>query len=242
MVAEWGILPPETTMKGHLRDHALLGTVSILLSFLGVWASLSIFRGKPWPLVYQIFLGFALAVLFGVTGHEGGEMVYEPEENPPVTASPSSAPPSASPLALAQNYRQGLVKMNAKTWNSRTHGHRWVNTFVSKNAVEAYKNSQLLPVGSLVVKESFENVDGKPSETPGPLYVMWKGKFSDSPSTSGWQYALQWDKPVPGNREGIQGPVKWLPRDQNLNSCVRCHNHFKSADDLGGIPDGFENP
>ena len=242
METQWAILPPETAMKGHLRDHALLGSLSLLFSFLSLWASVRIFRGKPWSFAFQIFLGFALAVLFSVTGHEGGEMVYGCEDNPNVISTASSAPPVGNILDMVQNYKQDLVKMNFKTWNSRTHGHRWVNTYVSKEAVEVYKNSKLLPEGSLVVKESFENVDGKSSTTSGPLYVMFKGKISDSSSTGGWQYALQWDKPVPGNHEGIETPVKWLPGDPNLNSCVRCHNRFKAADYLGGIPEGFENP
>ena len=242
METQWAIIPPKTAMKGHLRDHALLGTFSFLFSILTVWASVKIIRNKPWPSGFLLFLGLTVAVLFGITGHEGGEMVYGAEDNPNVAASASPTPPAGNLLEMTQNYSKVLVKMNSKTWNSRTHGHRWVNTYVSKEAVGAYKNSKLLPEGSLVVKESFENVDGKPSTTAGPLYVMLKGKASDSPSTGGWQFALQWDKPVPGNNEQIQTPVKWLPGDHNLNYCVRCHNRFKAADYLGGIPEGFENP
>ena len=132
--------------------------------------------------------------------------------------------------------------MNSREWNSRTHGHRWVNTYVSKEAVKAYQNSDPMPGGAWVVKESFEDAGGKPSAVPGPLYVMRKGKASDSPSTGGWQFALQWDKPVAGNPEGIQGPVRWLPGDPHLSTCLKCHSHFRAADFLGGVPEGFTNP
>jgi uncharacterized membrane protein len=239
MVSQWTFLPPETAVKGHLRDHALLGTLSAFSSFLTLWAAIRIIQQKPWPMGLQLFLGFILAVLFGLTGHEGGEMVYASPDNSTLTVSSSFAPPVSDLLQRVQGNRQDLVKMNSKTWNSRTHGHRWVNTYVSKQAVAAYKNSTPLPEGSYVVKESFENDS---EGTPGPLYVMLKGKVSDSPETGGWQYAMEWEKPVPSNPEKIQMPVKWLPGDPHLNSCVRCHNHFRATDHLGGIPDGFENP
>ena len=135
-----------------------------------------------------------------------------------------------------------MVKMNSRSWNSRTHGHRWVNTYVSKEAVAAYQKSDTIPEGGLVIKESFEDSQGKPSQTPGPLYVMHKGPLSESPRTGGWQYALLWGNPVPGNPENIQGPVTWLPGERHLNSCVKCHGHFKEVDYLGGVPAGYENP
>ncbi len=241
MVPNFSLFPPESAMKGQLREHALLGTASLLFSFLALAAARKIFQGRPWPLGLQLVLGFFLAVGFGLTGHEGGEMVYGLEENLSVpAASLSSASSSEDLLVKVKNYRQTLVKMNSKLWRSKTHGNRWVNTYVSKEAVEAYKNSNPMPVGSLVVKESFEDKNGKPSEVEGPLYVMEKGQGSIE--TGGWRYALSWKKPVAGNPEGIHMPVQWLPGDDHLNSCVKCHNHFKTVDYVGGVPSGFDNP
>jgi uncharacterized membrane protein len=236
MVSEWSPLPPETAMKGVLRDHAILGTLATLVSFIALWAARRTFKGKPLSPKLQLILGFLLAVLFVLTGHEGGEMVYESVE----PASLASSAVTSDPIHLAEGYRQNLVKMNSKPWNSRTHGRRWVNTYVSKEAVEAYKNSNPLPEGSLVVKDSFEDDQGKVSTVPGPLYVMVKGKVADSPGTGGWRYALSWDKPVPGNPEKILESATWLPGDTHLNSCVKCHNRFKAIDYVGGIPEGYE--
>jgi hypothetical protein len=185
-----------------------------------------------------------MAVSFGITGYGGGEMVYGPDETAVKGASsnPASTTGGKNLMERAADYRKTLVKMNSKMWNSRTHGHRWVNTYVSREAVGAYHDLNPLPVGSLAVKESFEDVGGKPSSVSGPLYVMFKGKTSESPQLGGWQFALEWDHPVPGDPEGISMPVKWLPGDPHLNSCVKCHNHFKAGDYLGGIPEGCENP
>jgi hypothetical protein len=92
-----------------------------------------------------------------------------------------------------------------------------------------------------VVKESFEDREGGPSTVSGPLYVMEKGPIAGSPGTGGWLYALGWDDPVPGNPEGIGMPVKWLPGEERLLNCARCHDRFRAADYLGGVPEGFEN-
>lgn len=242
MTVDWPLVPPPEILKGQLRFHALLGTAATLLSIGTLWGAWRMLQWKPWPFVLQLGLGIIVAALFGVTGHEGGEMVYGPEEESPAASVASSAPSTGDLFSLIQDYRQTMVKMNDRPWNSRTHGHRWVNTYVSKEAVDAYKNSGDLPEGAWVVKESFENDNGKASQVPGPLYVMHKGKLSDSPQTGGWQYALRWDKPVPDNPEHIQMPVTWLPGDNQLNSCVQCHNHFKTADYLGGVPADGMNP
>ena len=233
MISQWSFLPPESAEKGHLRDHALLGTLAALSSFAVLWAAWRTFRGNPLSSNLQLSLGLVAAVLFGLTGHEGGEMTWEKEV--------VSTPAEVDLFTIVGDYRKDLVKMNSKPWNSRTHGHRWVNTYVSKEGAAVYKNGGALLEGSLVVKESFQDEGGKPSGTSGPLYVMRKGKEADSPETHGWQYALSWDQPAPGNPEGIQMPVKWLPGDPHLASCVKCHNHFKGTDFLGGVPDGFEN-
>jgi uncharacterized membrane protein len=242
LASQWSWLPPESALKGQLRLHALLGTAGLGLSLGTFWGAVLLARGKSWPFFLQLILGLAAAVLFGVAGHEGGEMVYGSEDSPSSTAV-SMAPPAARTLLdQTLGYSTRLVKMNTRPWLSRTHGNRWVNTYVSKEAVPAYKNSNPLPVGSFVVKESFEGVGGQPSTVSGPLYVMRKGTLSDSPQTGGWQYAFQWDRPVAGNPEKISGPVTWLPGDPALHSCLQCHNHFHGMDYMGGVPSEVSIP
>jgi hypothetical protein len=166
-------------------------------------------------------------------------MVYGfDNETTSATSSPSASIDLFDSLG---NFHETLVKMNVRPWNSRAHGHRWVNTYVSKGAVDAYKNSNPLPIGSWVVKESFEDENNQPSGTPGPLYVMKKRALTDSPKTRGWLFAMRWDKPAANNPEKIKEAVKWLPGDSHLNSCLKCHSHFKDEDYMGGVPEGYEN-
>ncbi len=238
LLSQWTLMPPVAAAHGALRTHALLGLLSGALALLSLPAVFYHARGKPWRLGARLALGIALAASFLLTGREGGEMVYGSDEAP---ASPS---PVSTPLvdffSSLGDYHQTLVKMNKTEWVSRTHGGRWVNTFVSREAVEAYQKGDPMPLGAVVVKESYENEGGKPSTVVGPIYGMKKGESADSPQTGGWQYALKWVKPVPGNPEGITLPVTWTGGDAHLNSCVRCHGHFRETDYLSGVPQGFE--
>ncbi len=237
IVPQLSWIPPASALHGQLQEHALWGSASLLLAlFVGI-AAWKILNREPWPDGINLGLGLVLAVAFAVTGHEGGEMVYGfDHEQTTVNAGSSDLFDSLG------NFHENLVKMNIRPWNSRAHGHRWVNTYVSPDAVEAYKRSDPLPVGSVVVKESFEDDNGQPSGTLGPLYVMKKGAVTDSPRTRGWLYAFKWDKPAPNNPERLKDAVKWLPGDGHLASCIKCHSHFRDEDYLGGVPEGFENP
>jgi uncharacterized membrane protein len=239
LVPQWSWIPPLSALHGQLQEHALWGSFSLIFSLMVLIAAWKIFKNEPWPPAINLTLSLILAVSFGITGHEGGEMVYGfNNEN---TSAASSTSASANLFDSLGNFHEILVKMNSKPWNSRTHGHRWVNTYVSKEAVDAYKNSNPLPIGSWVVKESFEDENNQPSGTLGPLYVMKKGAVTDSPKTRGWLFAMRWDKPVANNAEKIKEAAIWLPGDTHLNSCLKCHSHFKDEDYMGGVPEGYEN-
>jgi uncharacterized membrane protein len=237
IVPQWSWIPPASALHGQLQEHALWGSFSLLFSIIVLIAAWKIFKEESWPTAVNLTLSLALAVSFGVTGHEGGEMVYGFDHE---TASASSTDTTDLFDSLG-NFHETLVKMNSHPWNSRAHGHRWVNTYVSKEAVEAYKNSNPLPVGSWVVKESFEDENNQPSGTLGPLYVMKKGAKNDSPRSNGWHFALKWDKPTANNTEKIKDAVRWLPGDAHLASCLKCHTHFRDEDYMGGVPEGFQN-
>lgn len=234
----FSLVPSGDVLGGLLRDHVLWAMGGLLASLICLGAARGTLRGKPWPFPVQLGSGLVAAVLFGLAGSHGGEMVYGGGQK--VGSVPVEG--SQDLLEAAKDHRTALVKLNARSWVSRTHGKRWVNTYVSKSVVEAYEAGESLPEGSLVVKESFQDQGGKPSRTEGPLYVMRKGKVSRSPATGGWEYALMWEKPVPGNPEGLLAPTRALPGDPGLASCIKCHNRFKSTDYLGGIPEDGEKP
>ena len=245
MLTDWSLFPPETVMKGKLKDHVGFAFLGILFLVAGTGPAWSLMMGRKVNAWVAGLLLLGASASMAVTGHEGGEMVYEDTE--PVGAT-QEAPATGAVVApdevwgRVQDYRKKLVLMDSSSWNSRTHGHRWVNTYVSPEAAKAYQDSDVLPEGALVVKESFEDEGGKASQVPGPLYVMEKGKKSDSPRTGGWRYAFRWDNPVAGNPENIKMPVTWISGDSHLGSCIKCHSRFKDTDYLAGIPEGHEKP
>ena len=246
MLTDWTFLPPSNAMKGKLLEHVGFALTGTLLCAAGSGFAWTLVKGGRPHLWGAGFLLLGATVFLLLAGHEGGEMVYE--DTGPVEAAQeeTGATPtlatSGSVWERVRDYRDKLTLMDSSTWNSRTHGHRWVNTYVSPEAAKAYQDSDILPEGTLVVKESFEDEDGQPSRIPGPLYVMEKGKKADSPRTGGWRYGLKWDNPVEGNPENIKMPVTWVSGDRHLNSCVKCHNRFKDTDYLAGIPSGHERP
>lgn len=224
-------------MKGLLREHVILAMTGTLLSFLTLASAVQIFRGKAWPVVTQILFGTATVLAFGVAGHIGGKMVYgEGSTDAPAQASAYGG----DPFDKVGNFQTDLVLMNNRPFFSKAHGGRWVNTYVSKEAVKAYQNSDPLPEGTVLFKTSMEDAGGRPSNVPGPMWLKIKGKVSEAPASGGWLFALKWDHPVAGNPETISGPVTWLPSDPHLSSCIQCHSHFKAVDYVGGIPDGYD--
>src|SRR5581483_2218142 len=86
MYAPWSLLPPDNVLKGQLRFHAILGTLGMTLSLFTLWGAICLLRAKPFSSKLQLFLGLGLAILFGLAGHEGGEMTYGEEKGPTYTA------------------------------------------------------------------------------------------------------------------------------------------------------------
>lgn len=239
LVTHFTPIPSAAPMRGLLRQHVLLAMAGTLLSFLTLANALQIFRGKFWPTGTHILFGLATSLAFGVAGHIGGKMVYG--EGAPVSAEGAgNAGAYRDIFERVKNFKTDLVQMNSKMWFSKAHGKRWVNTYVSKEAVEAYKNSDPLPEGTMIFKDSFEDAGGKPSNVPGPVWVKVKERITDSPASGGWLFGLKWDQPVPNNPESISGPVTWLPGDAHLSYCLECHSHFKAVDYVGGIPEGYD--
>src|SRR5581483_3419098 len=88
MMTDWTFLPPPEAMKGQLRFHALLGMGGLVLSLLTLRSAFRLLKGDPVHLGFLFTLGLGTAILFGLAGHEGGEMTY-PEESPVMAGEPS---------------------------------------------------------------------------------------------------------------------------------------------------------
>ena len=132
---------------------------------------------------------------------------------------------------------QSYNKVSKDKWVSPTHGKRFVEIYVNDVGFEAYKGNQAMPVGSIVVKPSWENTDGKPG-ADGPLFVMIKKEAGYAPDNGDWYYAFEWAEPQ-GKWAG-KGALKWTSPSDKVEYCLDCHD-TEGDHQLGGVPAEYRN-
>ncbi|PTX57025.1 cytochrome P460 [Litoreibacter ponti] len=103
------------------------------------------------------------------------------------------------------------------------HGNRLLNTFVNDVAAEQYLKFEdgdfVMPVGSVLAKESVSLSKKKKTARPGPLFIMTKMEAGSIPETSDWLYA------------GLQPNGKVMKVKQSF--CHDCHSAFDTQDAMG---------
>ena len=91
---------------------------------------------------------------------------------------------------------QSYVNVSPGPWISKTHGKRFVEIYVNEVALEAYKTpGATLPVGSIIVKPSWKNEDGKPG-ADGPLFIMEKMAAGFAAESEDWLLRLSVGRPT----------------------------------------------
>jgi len=142
-----------------------------------------------------------------------------------------------APLDVGADYAS-WKKVSKGTWESKTHGHRFVEIYVNDVGYDAYVHDQELPPGSIVVKTSKENAGGKPSDVDGPIFVMKKEAPGYFPEHNDWFYAFHWAKPTPAQAKALGGPVYWRGKSEKVRYCWKCHENYDR--ELGGVAEGHE--
>lgn len=109
-------------------------------------------------------------------------------------------------------------------WISKTHGQRFVEIYANDIALESYKTPGApLPVGSILVKPSWENTDGVPG-AEGPLFIMEKREAGFAPDSDDWFYAFQWPNPPEKWAAKIGTNVDWRSPSEKIEYCSDCHD------------------
>ena len=102
------------------------------------------------------------------------------------------------------------------------HGNRLLQTFANDVAAEQYlkfaDEGVVMPVGSVLAKESISFSKKKKTARPGPLFIMTKMEAGTIPETSDWLYA------------GVQPNGKPMKFKQAF--CHDCHSAFEDQDSL----------
>lgn len=128
------------------------------------------------------------------------------------------------------------TQMNTEPFFSKGHGRRFVDVYVNDIGLAAFVDDDAeFPLGSIVVKPSWEPADGKPTDVAGPIFVMEKKEKGFDPANEDWWYAIHWED-VPDNWVGRVGgnQIYWRTPSKKVGYCSRCHENFDRA--IGGVP------
>ena len=137
------------------------------------------------------------------------------------------------PLDVGADY-QSYKKVSKEPFPSKTHGGRFVEVYVNDVGYQAYTKDEDYPPGTVIVKTSWENADGKPTSTPGPIFVMRKEAAGYSPDHEDWYYAIHWEKPTEAQLKFLKGPIYWRGKSAKVEYCWKCHDNYDKS--IGGVP------
>jgi hypothetical protein len=137
------------------------------------------------------------------------------------------------PLEVGADY-QSFKKVSKQPFDSPTHGHRFVEIWVNETGYAAYTGEDAFPVGSVIVKSSWERDGDKASDQAGPLFVMEKREAGFSPDHEDWYYAIHWEKPVGPLAKQLPGPIYWRSPSAKVSYCWKCHDNYDRS--IGGPP------
>lgn len=140
------------------------------------------------------------------------------------------------PLGVGADW-QSYTKVNTTPVMSQDHGKRFVDTYVNEVGQAAYQDPDEeaeIPVGTIIVKTSWENEGGKPSTTAGPTFVMEKKEPGYDPDKGDWYYAIHWENPPEKMRQRF-GSIYWQSPSKKVDYCVSCHEGYDRQ--LGMVPE-----
>ncbi len=146
-------------------------------------------------------------------------------------------PPAADyrPLDVGADYKS-WTKMSKAPFLSKTHGGRYVEVYVNDIGLDAFKSdSAAFPVGTIIVKTSWETKDGKVTDIAGPIFVMEKKERGFSRKDEDWWFGLHWEK-VPRQWQSRMkaSSVYWQSPSQEVEYCGSCHRALDRG--IGGVP------
>jgi len=135
------------------------------------------------------------------------------------------------PLEVGADFAR-YRKVSPAPFRSLAHGDRWVEVYVNAIGADAYVSTGAIPVGTVVVKTSWQNEGGRPGPAPGPMFVMEKRAPGYDPEHGDWFYAIHWARPV--GRFAKAGPIYWRGRSPRVAYCYDgCHEAYDRG--LGGL-------
>jgi hypothetical protein len=177
----------------------------------------------------------AAAACAGAPGPRATTGGDEPAGGGTTAAAPRTpADPDAvyGPLEVGADYAT-YRRVTPDPFLSLVHGNRWVHVWVNEVGAAAYLDGSPVPVGTIVVKSSVQDVGGKPSEIEGPLYIMEKRAPGFAPDHEDWWFAIHWASPPADEAARYGGPLYWRGNSPRVAYCYECHDGYDRG--LGGL-------
>ena len=240
LIAPGGFIPHPTSSKQVLQKmlqlHELAALIGVLLgafcTFL-IWRALRKDRLSPpvEPHPPRLadrgvgFLALAVALLWvgswGFCGRLGGVMVFGNEATNRAAAEADAAKREDIEAELpirALDYASLEPAIDAPI-RSAPHGNRWVRVWVTASGIDAYKAKKPLPSGAYAVMSSYEDLKGKPSFDPGPIF------FRETKADGTPYVAFYWARIPEASRPEMGGEDSVYFRSPNpkLQACIDCH-------------------
>ena len=144
-----------------------------------------------------------------------------------------------APLDVGADYRR-YPKLTDRPFQSLDHGNRWVDVYVNAIGATAYLSGAPIPVGTIVVKTSWQDDDGHPSSVAGPIFVMEKRAKGYAPEHDDWYFAIHWAHPPPAEARKLGGPIYWRGKSRRAAYCWECHDLYDRH--LGGLVSSTQLP
>jgi hypothetical protein len=176
--------------------------------------------------ITQLALALAIAACAGAT-----------PRTPP--QSDDTAEDRYAPLDVGADYLR-YRKLTTEPFQSLDHGSRWVDVYVNEIGADAYLSGASIPVGTIVVKTSWQNDHGQPSSVAGPIFVMEKRAKGYWPERDDWYFAIHWADPPPADAAKLGGPVYWRGKSARAAYCWECHDSYDRH--LGGLVSSTQLP
>ncbi|WP_428267501.1 cytochrome P460 family protein [Haliangium sp.] len=180
-------------------------------------------------------LGLALAAC---GGSQATDATQAPEAGADEAMADQADPATTfGPLGVGADWKS-YYKANSQPVLSGDHGRRFVDTWVNEIGREAYLDPDEeaeIPVGTIVVKTSWERDGDQPSDTAGPIFVMEKRDPGYDPDNGDWYYAIHWENAP----ERFGGPFYWQSPSPKVEYCYKCHNGYDRG--LGTVPEEYRN-
>jgi hypothetical protein len=153
--------------------------------------------------------------------------------------SPGTGEDVFGPLEVGADYLT-YRKVTDKPFQSLDHGNRWVDVYVNALGAREYLSGAPVPVGTIVVKTSWQDDHGKPSNVEGPLFIMEKRAMGYAPEHDDWYFAIHWANPPPAEAKKFGGPFYWRGKSPRAAYCWECHDLYDRR--LGGLTPSSQLP